>query len=246
MSLYPFGVGRSLTLRYVALQAVGQQVTLADVHPDPIAEAALHKHGRVPRPVRERQIRAIAAQLIAERGYAGASMNELASRVGLSRPVLYDVAGSMAQLYHDIFEQVIEEIDAQIRAALLASSGPVEAGRAAILAYFNFLAGHQAELDLVISGSGDPELNQCVDNLRSSSINRLADLFAAAAHTAGVDVDPRRIQALVRGIRATCEQIAHWRATEAPETTPETAAQWTIDLIEPGIRALLAESATAP
>jgi AcrR family transcriptional regulator len=213
---------------------------------DPVAEAALHKHGRVPRQVRERQVRAIAAQLFVERGYAGASMNELANRVGLSRPVLYDIAGSMAQLYRDNFERLIQEIDAQVSAAVLESSDLVEAGRAAILAYFIFLADHRAELNLVVFGSGDPELDKAIEELRSRSVNRLADLFTATAQTAGVDIDHRRIQALVRGIRASCEHIAHWRATAATDIPPETTAQWAVDLIEPGIRALLAESGTVP
>ena len=49
------------------------------------------EHGRVPRAVRGRQLLELAAELFAERGYGGASMDELARRAGVTKPVVYEL-----------------------------------------------------------------------------------------------------------------------------------------------------------
>jgi hypothetical protein len=43
-----------------------------------------YNHGRVPRPVRERQLLDLAEQLFIDRGYEGASIEELARAAGVS------------------------------------------------------------------------------------------------------------------------------------------------------------------
>jgi len=53
-----------------------------------------YAHGRVPRAVRERQLLELAEELFAERGYGGASMEELARRAGVTKPVVYELFGS--------------------------------------------------------------------------------------------------------------------------------------------------------
>lgn len=58
-----------------------------------------YARGRVPRDVRERQIVALAEALFLERGYQGASMEELARRAGVSKPIVYDLVGSKEQLF---------------------------------------------------------------------------------------------------------------------------------------------------
>ena len=53
----------------------------------------------VPRAEREDQIVAVAVTEFAERGYAGASMAEIAARAGISKPLVYQYFGSKDGLY---------------------------------------------------------------------------------------------------------------------------------------------------
>ncbi|MGH3746792.1 MAG: helix-turn-helix domain-containing protein, partial [Micromonosporaceae bacterium] len=48
----------------------------------------------MPRADRERQMLAVAEQVFAERGYRDASMDEIAGRVGVTKPMLYAYFGS--------------------------------------------------------------------------------------------------------------------------------------------------------
>src|SRR5262245_7785030 len=62
------------------------------------------RHGRVPRAVRERQLVELAEELFAERGFAKASMDELARRAGVTKPVIYELFGSKEGLFRACLE----------------------------------------------------------------------------------------------------------------------------------------------
>ncbi len=72
------------------------------------------KHGRVPRDVRRRQLVELAEELFAERGYAGASMEELCRRAGVTKPVVYDLFGSLADLLEALLEREEQRALAQL------------------------------------------------------------------------------------------------------------------------------------
>ncbi|TMB92351.1 MAG: helix-turn-helix transcriptional regulator [Chloroflexi bacterium] len=84
---------------------------------DIIAALAAYAHGRVPRAIRERQILALAEDLFAEQGYANASMDELARRAGVSKPVIYALVGSKEQLYRRCVERHSEILATRIATA---------------------------------------------------------------------------------------------------------------------------------
>ena len=91
---------------------------------------------RLPRRERERQLLDLAAELFSERGYAGTSMDALAERAGVTKPVIYNLFGSKAGLFaactselgERLFETVagavsgIDDIDELVRAGSLAFS----------------------------------------------------------------------------------------------------------------------------
>src|SRR5215208_5294006 len=62
------------------------------------------RHGRVPRVVRERQLVELGEELFAERGFAKASMDELARRAGVTKPVIYELFGSKEGLFEACLE----------------------------------------------------------------------------------------------------------------------------------------------
>jgi AcrR family transcriptional regulator len=198
-----------------------------------------YRHGRVPRPVRERQIRGIAAELFLQRGYAGTSMEEIARRSGLSRPVVYDLAGSKAELFRRVLESALEVVVAEVTTGIASSADIWQGFRAGLTAFFRFADTHPAEFDLVVSGSGDPELDQSVQALRARSNRHIAELFATVASQSGRAIDPRQAQALAHAVQGATDYFARWRLTDAPDIPAEEAATWVADLLEPGLRAQL-------
>jgi AcrR family transcriptional regulator len=99
------------------------------------------QHGRVPRPVRERQIVELAEQLFAERGYSGASMDELARRAGVTKPVVYELFESKDGLFRACVDRSAARMGESIAAAVRAETEPQARLRAGGLAFLRFRLG---------------------------------------------------------------------------------------------------------
>lgn len=59
-------------------------------------------------PSTRERLRAVAAQLFAERGYVGASMTGIAKRLGLRKPSLYNYYPSKEELFMELLENSLE------------------------------------------------------------------------------------------------------------------------------------------
>ncbi len=74
-------------------------------------------HGRRKRRLRKEEIVAEATRLFAERGYEGASMGDLAERVGLRKASLFHHFPSKDVLYTIVLEQLLDQVKAAILTA---------------------------------------------------------------------------------------------------------------------------------
>src|ERR671911_329315 len=90
------------------------------------------RHGRVPRAVRRRQLVELGEELFAERGFAKASMDELARRAGVTKPVIYELFGSKEGLFEACLEGLAVRLAESIAEAARgadAESGGAKADR---------------------------------------------------------------------------------------------------------------------
>ena len=94
------------------------------------ADVASYRRGRVPRQVRLAHVLGLAEELFAERGYSAASMDELARRADVSKPMVYDLVGSKEALFRVCVDRSAEQLAARIVAAVRAE----DALRARLLA----------------------------------------------------------------------------------------------------------------
>lgn len=81
-----------------------------------MSSAAIGTKG-VPRAERESQIVAVAVEEFAERGYAGASMSDVAARAGISKPLVYQYFGSKDGLFLACLHQVARPLLARLEVA---------------------------------------------------------------------------------------------------------------------------------
>ena len=187
------------------------------------------KHGRVPRPVRERQLLELAEALFAERGYAGASMDELARRAGVTKPVVYELFGSKDGLFGACVDRSIERLAAEISAAVHAEGEPAARLRAGGLAFIRFAAGNRVAWDLMSMGGSFEEKARAV---RSSQAELIRELMAEMARD---DVDQRELEVAAHAVNAAYEGVAHWMWAH-PDVPIEQIADWIADLLIPGLR----------
>jgi AcrR family transcriptional regulator len=200
--------------------------------PAALDEISRYRHGRVPREVRERQILSLAEDLFAERGYEGASMDELAARAGVSKPVIYGLVGSKEELYRRCFERAADELEESVRAAIEGRDGMQAMLEAGTLAFFRFIEGHRGAWSRLLLETGGPGAEH-VERIRARQAGLVALLLAGMAPEA----DARRLEAAANAVNGALEAMAGWWRSH-PDLPAEELTGWALELMLPGMRAL--------
>jgi AcrR family transcriptional regulator len=187
------------------------------------------KHGQVPRAVREQQLLELAEQLFAERGYAGASMDELARRAGVTKPVVYELFGNKEGLFGACVDRSIERLSTEIAAAVHAEDEPEARVRAGGLAFIRFAAGNRVAFDLMSMGGSFAEKARAVRESQAELVRGLMAEMAAEG------TDSRELEIAAYAVNAAYEGVAHWMWAH-PDVDIERIADWIAELLIPGLR----------
>jgi AcrR family transcriptional regulator len=187
------------------------------------------RHGRVPRAVRERQLLELAEELFSERGYGGASMEELARRAGVTKPVVYGLFGSKDGVFRACVDRAVEHLARTVAGAVRAQVDPEARVRAGGLAFLRFAAENRVAWDLLSMGG---QFAQQAADVRRGQAEMIQELMR---ETAPEGVDARRLEASAWAVNAAYEGVADWM-WEHPEVPVEDVADWIVDLLGPGLR----------
>ena len=187
------------------------------------------RHGRVPRAVRERQLVELGEQLFAERGFAKASMDELARRAGVTKPVIYELFGSKEGLFRGL-----------PRGARAAARGADRRGRARrgrIPRRGCGPAGSPSSASPPRTASPTSFSTRAASRMPPSVSGRrqAALILELMREMAPDDVDPRELEVAAHAVNSAYEGVAHWM-WEHPESDVEQLADWTVELLLPGLR----------
>lgn len=185
-------------------------------------------HGRVPRAVRRRQIVELAEELFSERGYQGTSMDELARRAGVTKPVVYELFGSKDGLFRACLERSAERLATDVAEAVRAESDPEARLRAGGLAFLRFAADHRLAWQLMM----ERRFSDTATEVRRGQAALVVDLLREIA-PAGVD--QRELEVAAHAVNSAYEGVAHWM-WEHPDVPLEQLAGWTVELLLPGLR----------
>src|SRR3954452_20397218 len=90
---------------------------------------------------RERQMLDIAEEVFAEQGYR-ASMDDIAERVGVSKPMLYEYFGSKDGLLSACVARIRTDLYAATQEAVAQAGSPEDVLWRGLLAYFTFMDRH--------------------------------------------------------------------------------------------------------
>src|SRR5688500_3399207 len=183
---------------------------------------AQYRHGRVPRAVRERQILGLAGELFAERGYAAASMDELATRAGVSKPVIYKLFGSKRELFVACTEELGRELTEIVVNAVEGSDGIEELLRAGGGAFFRFIRDNRALWSVAYGtatiappeGEGDEGapagVGGKIAELRARQNALVRAVIVAASAELGLELDDFQSEAMARSLNGIFEGLAVW------------------------------------
>ena len=201
-----------------------------------------YRPGRVPRAVRAQQLLDLADRLFAERGFHAASMDELARRAGVSKPVIYDHFGSKEQLFATCVRRTGKVLADRVASAVSEEFDLRARLRAGSIAYFRFL---QEQLEAWVVLFADEEVRDARFAAEASRIRRrqsdlMIRLMAESSGTGPGHEGRARLEAMTFAIAGAYESLSLWWH-EHPEVPPEELAEWLLDLIWPGLEQLIAQ-----
>ena len=188
--------------------------------------ARVPERRRISREEREATMLREAGVVFAARGYTAASMDEIAERVGVSKPMVYSHFGSKEQLYFAYIEDAGRDLLAGIIDAERAArdQAPEERLRAGTRAFFSFVDEHRdgfAVLYSEMAASGGPFRRE-VNATRRQIAEVVGLLFAQVARRNGVDPDGfGGIEPLALAYVGAGESLANWWLEHAEDSIDE-------------------------
>ena len=192
---------------------------------------------RLPRAERERQILDAALAVFAERGFQNASMEAVAERVGVTKPVVYTHFGSKEGLLLACLARARAELLDVTTAAAAAAEGPEEALRRGTRAFFTYVENRPAWSLLCAESS---VAGEALEGIRAQQTDFIAALLAGLAPQASA----QRLTGWAHVVVGACERLAIWRGND-PSVTAEDATQYLMDLAWTGLAAASVGGAAA-
>lgn len=131
--------------------------------------------------------------VFADRGYSGASMNDVAEAAGVTKPVLYQHFASKKALYGELVEDLGGHLEQAIVAAVDEADGPRQQVEAGFRAYFQWATSQGNAFQVLFAGHNrhDPDLAAAIAHVESMMAERVASLIVVD----GLSDDARHVLA---------------------------------------------------
>ncbi|GAB3586670.1 TetR/AcrR family transcriptional regulator [Amycolatopsis endophytica] len=157
--------------------------------------AAGQRGVRLPRTERRAQLLAAAQRVFSANGYHAAAMDEIAEQAGVSKPVLYQHFPGKLDLYTALLENHVDELVGRVREALESTTDNKLRVRAAVGAFFDFVASETGAFRMIFESDlrGEPVVQEAVDRATTECVDAITDTITADA---GLDEGRARLLAV--------------------------------------------------
>ncbi|WP_285576883.1 TetR/AcrR family transcriptional regulator [Actinoallomurus iriomotensis] len=186
---------------------------------------------RMTRAERERQMLDVAEEVFATQGYGAVSMEEIAVRVGLSKPMLYEYFGSKEGLLLATIARARRELRETTERAAAEGETAEDKLYNGYLAYFRFNEAHRRAWLVLLQ---EPVLSGDAADEIEATRRQQTDLIVAQMEWLTPDRPRRDLEAYAEIIVGACERLALWRMRN-PDVSPEEAARQMMDVTWSGL-----------
>jgi AcrR family transcriptional regulator len=183
---------------------------------------------------RREQLLDVTAQMIAEAGFQAVSIQSVARRAGISRPIVYEHFGDLTGLLEALVEREVERALAQVAETELGDlsvGNPPELMLDSLRAYLDAVERHPDTWRLVLMPpEGAPELlRTSIISGRAAVLERLAQAVRPMSATSQDLPDPQLTATI---LSAVADEYARLLLTDAEHFPPERLlphARWWLD-----------------
>ena len=184
----------------------------------------------MPREARREVIETVATEVFAERGYAGASIDEIARRAGVSAPVIYDHFASKRELHERLLERTRDELLAMWTRALAGTESPAVRIPRSIEAWAAYVEEHPFAARMYFrESSGDPQVEaahrRIHDQARAALAGIVGGLPGAEAYGGSLEMAAEIMRSGLTGLAVWWSR--HPEVPRAEIVRIATAVLWT-------------------
>jgi AcrR family transcriptional regulator len=189
-------------------------------------------------PARREQLLDVTVEIVAEQGFQAVSIQSVAQRAGISRPIVYEHFGELTGLLEALVEREIARALAQLSDAELGDltgADPFELLLDSLRTYLGAVEHHPTTWRLVLMPpEGAPELlRKSILRGRLAVLNRLARALRPGLTPGGEPPDP---QLTARIVSAVADEYARLLLTDPGRFPPDRLllhARWCLDHVSP-------------
>lgn len=170
---------------------------------------------------RRAQLIEVGKTVFAKRGFEGASLEEIAEKAKVSRPILYEHFGGKEGLYAVIVDREMEYLVRRI-AESIATGSPRERVENAALAFFSYVKDHPDGFALLTKDAPVTTAGGGMQSLLNDVATRVGDVFAASFKSAGYD--PKAAPIYAHALVGMVTFVGQWWALEQKPSVEDVAS----------------------
>ncbi|HVQ89109.1 MAG TPA: TetR/AcrR family transcriptional regulator [Actinomycetes bacterium] len=176
---------------------------------------------RLPRTERRQQLLLAAQEVFVASGYHAAAMDDIATRAGVSKPVLYQHFPGKLELYLALLDASADSLVAAIKAALESTSDNGLRVEATVRAYFDYVSDDAGAFRLVFESdlTAEPSVRERVDRVNHACATAVSEVIA---EDTGFNEEAAML--LAAGLTGAAQVAARWWLTHEGQL-PRRAAE---------------------
>ena len=149
---------------------------------------------RLPASERRAQLIEVGRSVFAKHGYEGTSVEEIAKRAKVSKPIIYEHFGGNEGLYAVIVDREMDYVERRISEAI-SSGSPRERVERASLAFLSYVRDHPDGFGVLAQDSPLSSSRGTISSLLNHLAERVGGVFVSALKEAGYDTKAAPIYA---------------------------------------------------
>jgi AcrR family transcriptional regulator len=158
---------------------------------------------------RREAILAAAMAVFGERGYHGASIDEIAQAAGISKALIYEHFASKKELHASLLDRYAGELFARLEANAATGTGGEQRLRGGMEAFFGFVEEHREAFRVLLRDLNDAEVVEALAGVQEQAVGVIAALMAADPDGAPAAAD-RDVEMLAAQLSGAVQSLANW------------------------------------
>jgi AcrR family transcriptional regulator len=157
---------------------------------------------------RRQQLLDVARELLAERGYEAASIEEIAHRAAVTRPVVYAHFGGKEGIYAVVVDREMHRVTERIESALADEAHPRDLLERAVRAFFGYVEDCPDGFRILVRDSPMAATGRTFSSLLSDIASQVEHILAV--HFEHYGYDPKQASVYAQALVGMVAQTGQW------------------------------------